>query len=148
LLVGQALVAWVYAGAGGMPFVGAAAAGLPVASVAYPVLVSWNSGWRVVPAPQPDAPECVAAVAAVRDVFEPHHPDGGLMTCTTAPNPADGCLVTVQPLNTVGVATGPELVTYYRFGIVLSGNLAARSLLPALPEIDAAARGLLPMATD
>lgn len=144
LLTGRLDLSWQYLPTAGQPFAGAVAQGTqnPIAEAA--VLVTWSGAWQVTLAPLFGEPECAAAATAVRSALEEQALSARL-ACEVAPRrAADGCLVTVQPLDAAGLPVGPVLALYYRFGVLFAGDTAARHRLPKLSAVGPAALALLP----
>lgn len=144
LLTGRLDLSWQYLPAAGQPFAGGVAQGAPNPIAETAVLVTWNGAWQVALAPLFGEPECAAAAAAVRSALEEQALSARL-ACEVAPQrAADGCLVTVQPLDAAGLPAGLELALYYRFGVLFAGDATARHRLPKLSAVEPAALALLP----
>lgn len=143
LVAARLALAWQYAPAAGQPFAGPVAPGAPSA-VYVDVQVTWDGGWRVIPAPIGGQAECAAATAAAQIALAQQRLSGRFSCVPALDHPANGCLVTAQPLDAAGLPSGSDLALYYRFGLLFAGNAAARRGLPGLPAIAPAALALLP----
>ncbi len=143
LLTGQVDLSWLYTPLSGPSYGGDIAPGSPHMADMTDVLVTWDGSWQVTLAPLSSVPICDIAQAAVVAELERH----GLtvnLACTAAEHPADGCLMTAQPLDAARQPAGQELALYYRFGMLFAADALTRQWLPDLPPARPAALALLP----
>ena len=132
---------WTYTRADGSQTSGRVTPEDPDPDSFAPLSVTWDGAWHVQAADvQQGTPGCLVAFTAVASLNLSGAPLASL-TMLSAPDPAEGCLVTGSAPDASG--TPPATFTLmYRFGLLFAVDNEARRLLPNIPRASPALQGM------